>query len=140
VDNRDNTTEKKFERVSGQWASSSLLKGRYGQDYAYTTAGSGVETARARFDCSNLPSGAYAVYAWWPANKDRAANVPFEIYHAGGVAGVRVNQTMNGGQWVFLGVFNFVAGQHRVEIHNGQSEPGKFVCADAVRFVRTAAR
>ena len=41
-----------------------------------------------------------------------------------------------GSQWVLLGTYSFAGGGHIVEIHNGQSTPGSYVIADAVKFVR----
>jgi alpha-tubulin suppressor-like RCC1 family protein len=134
VDNRDASNDKRFTRVRGLWSVSNRINGHFREDYAYAPSEEGVETVRARFLCTNLPEGEYEVYAWWPADGDRAMNVPYEIHHAGGVTTVRVDQTRNGGKWNLLGVFNFSAGGHIVEVHNGGSQPGAYVSADAVRF------
>ena len=48
---------------------------------------------------------------------------------------VRVNQGQQGGRWNLLGTFDFEAGSHVVDVHNGGSAPGAVVSADAVRFV-----
>ncbi len=136
VDNRDSTWQKSCKRLSGSWSLSTGVGAYYGRDYAYTNAKLDDETARARFICRGLSAGRYGVYAWWSATSNRATRVAYEIHHAKGVTTVRLDQTKNGGQWNLLGTYDFDASSHVVEIHNGQSTPGKFVCADAVRFVR----
>ena len=40
------------------------------------------------------------------------------------------------GQSVSLAIWEFAAGPHRVQIHNGESAPGDWVVADAASFVR----
>ena len=140
VDNRDSTLQKSFKRLSGSWSLSRGVGGYYGQDYAYTPAKLADETARARFSCTALSAGRYDVYTCWSATSNRATRVAYEIHHANGVTTVRVDQTKNGGQWNLLGTYDFAGGSHIVEIHNGQSTPGKFVCADAVKFARAGAK
>ena len=135
VDNRDNSSAKRFRRLSGEWRTSALAEGYYGKDYCYARARDRAENSRARFLCTTLPAGRYDVYACWSSRSDRARNVAYEIHHADGVATVHVDQTVNGGRWNRIGAFRFNGGSHVVEIHNGLSKPGSFVCADAVRFM-----
>jgi len=137
VDNLDNTLEKKFERLSGTWATSHTLPGYYASDYTWERTAGG-ETKRARWSCTTLPAGNYNVYAWWTASSSRATNVPYVMKNGATELGeVRVNQKVNGGQWNLLGTYTFDAGGHVVEIHNGDTaSTGDYVCGDAVRFVR----
>ena len=137
VDNRDNSSEKRFKRLSGDWPVSDLAGGYYGRDYVYSRSRSGEENSRAQFRCTTLVAGRYDVCAWWSSRSDRATNVAYEVHHADGVTTVRADQTQNGGRWNLLGSYDFATGTHAVEIHNGLSTPGSFVCADAVRFTRT---
>ena len=139
VDNRDSTTEKRFRVLSGNWATSTLVSNAYAGSYANTPARSGSETARARFQCTMLAAGRYDVYVWWPVRPDGATHVAYEIHHAAGGTTARVNQSERGGQWNLLGTFDFEAGSHVVDVQNGDSKPGAFECADAVRFVTAGA-
>ena len=135
VDNRDASAEKSFRVIRGRWLTSDSLDTRFRNDYAYAPVTSGSETARAVFQCTTLPAGRYDVYAWWPSAPDRAGKAAYEVVHAAGRSTVRVNQTQRGGRWNLLGTYQFQAGKHQIEVHNGASGPGRFLGADAVRFV-----
>jgi hypothetical protein len=138
VDDSDHSETKQFQRLSGTWVSNALVSA-YDGSCTRTAATSGAETARVRFSCTGLDAGKYDVYAWWPAKPNGATHVAYEVHHAAGGTVVRVNQSERGGQWNLLGTFDFEAGSHVVDVHNGGSMPGAFVCADAVRFVRAGA-
>ena len=142
MDDKDTSSKKYFRAVSGNW---SVVKsgdqrwkpGDSAATWRRQNARSGAENARAEWVCASLPAGTYDVYAWWPnIGSSLGRNVAYDIRRIGGTTTVRVNQSVNGGQWNLLGRFNFKAGQHRVQIHNGQSAPGTYVAADAVRFIQ----
>jgi hypothetical protein len=138
VDNLDQSATKWFQVISGSWVthtSAEGANGAYGGSFATTASSAGAETARARFLCSSLTTGQYAVYAWWPAAADNATQVAYDIHQATGVTTVRVDQTVGGGQWNLLGTFTFVGGSCVVDVQNSSSQPGATVCANAVKFV-----
>jgi RHS repeat-associated protein len=88
-----------------------------------------------RFDWSpTFPSaGEYAVYAKWQAAEDRAIDATYEVTHSGGVDEVTVDQRHNGGEWRYLGTWNFDPSQSpKVSL---LASLNGTVNADAVRFV-----
>jgi serine protease len=136
IDNTDTGASKSFEVVSGTWKSSTYESGYYGSNYAYASATTGAETARARWSCSTLAAGTYEVYVRWSGSSSRASNAPYVIKNGDTeLATVRVDQRPNGSEWFLLGTYAFDAGAHKVEIHNGATT-GQYITADAVRFLR----
>lgn len=84
-----------------------------------------------------LQEGRYAVYVSYKTLANSAADAHYTVYHKGGKTEFVVNQTMNGGTWLYLGHFNFDKGRsndNRVVLTNLSSEEGKVVTADAVKF------
>jgi len=79
----------------------------YNRNSKYHASGTGSNTAI--FTPVLSQSGNYNVYAWWTAYSNRATNAPYTINHHGGSDTVRVNQRVNGGQFVYLGTYNFDA-------------------------------
>ncbi|OPX95323.1 MAG: Xanthan lyase precursor [Syntrophorhabdus sp. PtaB.Bin027] len=77
-------------------------------------------------------SGLQEVYLWWTTYSNRNTNVPIQIYDGAASSTVYVNQRLNGGQWNYLGTYNF-SGVARVQIISTEST--LTTCADAVRFV-----
>jgi hypothetical protein len=144
VDNKDDLSDCYFEVVFGTWKTNDGGSHRWdpadpASDYRYCTAQSGSETARAEWACTTLPAGTYEVFAWWPVfTYSMGQNVAYEVHHVGGPTTVRKDQNADGGQWNSLGVYTFNASSHIVQIHNGAAVPGKYVVADAVKFVQTA--
>jgi len=119
--------------VTGDWQRSAAVPPFVGDGYLHDgNAGKGKKSVKYTPD---LPeSGMYEVYLLWPANPNRATNVPVEIVHAGGTAKVTVNQRDKGG-WVKVFIGTFVAGrQSAVTIRNDGTDG--YVIADAVRWVK----
>jgi RHS repeat-associated protein len=79
-------------------------------------------------------TGAYKVYAKWPALPGTGAtDAPFTVTHAGGTTVVTANQRVNGGKWNLLGSFAFNTGTtYKVELSDQAS--GK-VAADAIYYI-----
>ena len=80
--------------------------------------------------------GYYAVYASYQTHPSSVPDAEYLIMHAGGTTHMSVNQQMGGGTWVYLGTYEFEAGQHAhqmVALTNRSSHNG-VVSADAVRF------
>ena len=140
IDNKDPG----FSVMSGTWKTNSGGTDRWpiddqaSADYRYVRTTSESETARAQWACTTLPAGTYEVFGWWPDfSYSMGENISYEVHHSGGVTPVPVDQNVNGGQWVSLGTYTFAEGSHVVQLHNGQSTPGDYVVADAVKFVQT---
>jgi hypothetical protein len=77
-------------------------------------------------------SGRYDVAMWWTRNNSRCTSVPVEIYDDGYLLDtVYVNQQENGGQWNYLGTYDF-SGQARLVVV--ADENGCSTCADAVQY------
>lgn len=88
-----------------------------------------VPTARFR---ATLAPGEYGVLEWHSVWSARTRSARHVIEHAGGTAVRIVDQSVRGGQWNFLGTFNF-AGTAQVTIH--ADDISRSTNADAIRFV-----
>lgn len=84
-----------------------------------------------------LPAaGRYAVYVSYTSRPNSVNDASYTVYHSGGRTQFRVNQQMGGGTWVYLGTFDFPAGESResrVVLTNHSNGRG-VVTADGVRF------
>jgi len=116
------------------WSSSTSYPNYVGVDYLYS-----ANTAGSRFTwrATNLATGTYDVFAWWPATTSgRPTDVSYEIATATGVTTVTgVNQNLNGGTWRRLAT---VANPTAVTVISGATGSEGTV-ADAVRFVASTA-
>lgn len=134
----DNTTSSGAVSVGvsriGTWTTSTSQTGQFeGLNY-WHDGNAGKGTKSVRFTPNLATYGSYEVFAKWNS-PGRATNVPIDINHAFGINTVTVDQNVNGGQWVSLGVYNFLAGTTgNVLIRT--TGTSAFVIADAVRFVR----
>ena len=79
--------------------------------------------------------GDYAVYVAYRTYENSIPDACYTVVHAGGSTVYKVNQTMGGGTWVYLGTHHFRAGekQQGVLLSNVSGHNG-VVSADAVRF------
>lgn len=80
--------------------------------------------------------GEYAVYVSYPTLPTSVQDAHYTVRHRGQSTSFRVNQQMGGGTWVYLGTFDFAAGQsadNSVVLTNQSGYRGH-VTADAVRF------
>ncbi len=81
-------------------------------------------------------SGDYAVYVSYKTVENSVDDALYRVTHGGITSEFRVNQTMGGGTWVYLGTFHFDEGmsaENCVMLSN-QSRKKGIVTADAVRF------
>lgn len=81
-------------------------------------------------------SGRYAVYVSYQTVVKSVSDAQYIVVHKGERTLFRVNQQMGGGTWVYLGTFDFDAGNstaNRVIVTNSSTEKG-VVTTDAVRF------
>ena len=85
----------------------------------------------------NLPeAGRYAVYVSYQTLENSVDDAHYTVWHCGEKTELRVNQTMGGSTWVYLGTFDFDQGCsqfNRVVLTNQSTHHG-VVTADAVRF------
>ncbi|HNT37066.1 MAG TPA: hypothetical protein PKH07_18900, partial [bacterium] len=82
----------------------------------------------------------YDVYVRYRAGSNRVTDARYTVTFAGGATqSIAVDQTVNGGVWVFIGTFRFDTGVNGSVVLSNQSSQvgGRVVIADAVRFVLT---
>lgn len=81
-------------------------------------------------------AGQYAVYVSYQTMPTSVTDATYTVRHCGQATRFRVNQQMGGGTWVYLGTFDFAAGESAancVTLSNHSSQRGH-ITADAVRF------
>ncbi len=119
----------------GSWTTASSSTDRFGADYKFKSKGTG--TAFLQFT-PNIPvNGNYQVFEWHAQGSNRPTNAPVVVTSVGGTQTVSVNQQINGGKWVYVGTFNFLAGTSgNVKVTDGFTGPTNgVVMADAIRFI-----
>lgn len=118
---------------TGTWTNSTNVSGFYGTNYRWAST-SLTETAVSRWTIDTTREDRYPVYVRYTAGSDRATDAKFRIFHAGGTSTVTVDQSQQGGRWLFLGEFEFNAASDAIiELSNQSATTGKVVVADAVR-------
>jgi hypothetical protein len=118
---------------TGTWTSLASPSGFVGTNYlsdGNTGKGSKSVTYKAA-----LPSGTYLVYARWVSGSNRASSVPIDVHSTTGTNTVKVNQQINGGQWVLLGTYSFSATTGATIVVRNANTSG-LVIADAVQLVK----
>ncbi len=101
-----------------------------------TNAARGNNAGQATYQPTIRKSGRYAVYVSYATLPGSSDAVVYSVVHQGIRTNIVVNQQMGGGTWVYLGTFNFDAGnsdQNRVVVSANTSSKG-IVTTDAVRF------
>ena len=88
---------------------------------------------------ANIPEdGEYAVYVSYKTLPNSTEDASYTVNYSGGSKEFKVNQTMGGGTWVYLGTFPLEAGYDDSEpvvlLSNLSSKSGKIVSADAVKI------
>lgn len=81
--------------------------------------------------------GRYAVYVSYKTLPNSTDEALYSVYHKGGITQFKVNQTMGGGTWIFLGYFEFDAGlseSAKVVLSNQSRTLNKIVTADAIKI------
>jgi len=116
------------------WSTGTTASGRYGADYYYcnVTVSNGKTATYTPF--ITVTASDWQVYTWYPSGTNRTTAAQFIIHSATGDDIKYINQTGNGGYWLYLGTYTMNAGtDNYVRITNYGSD-GKVVIADAVRF------
>lgn len=77
-----------------------------------------------------------AVYVSYQSFPNSVEDALYTVHHAGGTSSFKVNQTMGGGTWIYLGSFSFEVGKSEqgVSLSNLSGEKGRVVSADAVKI------
>ena len=119
--------------ISGAWTSSTASSGYYGSDYLHD-GDTGQGSKSVRFTPTLPKAGIYEVDLHWTQNANRATNVPVDVNYNGGSTTVTVNQQQNGGVWVPLGAYSFLAGTTGSVLIRTTGANG-YVIADAVRLI-----
>lgn len=135
--------------IIGTWGTNNTPILFYGDDFRWAacsgsdTSG-GTITAEWIFDSNDTGitvdiTGEYAVYVRWVAHSNRTDSARYRIYDgATYVGGCTYNQQSRGGEWVYCNTVNLTLGNAAVVKLGNNCETGKYVIADAVRFVRVS--
>lgn len=103
-----------------------------------TTIGSGKPSVAAWY--ADIPEdGEYAVYVSYKSLPNSTEDAHYTVNYSGGSREFRVNQTMGGGTWIYLGTFPLEAGYSDTEpvvtlTNQSKNGSGKIVTADAVKI------
>jgi hypothetical protein len=80
---------------------------------------------------AGFSAGTYYLYARWTEDTSRATNARYTVYHAGGEDVVFKSQQTQGGEWVLLGTYDFIAGTANPVVLDTEYADG-YVIADAM--------
>ena len=89
--------------------------------------------------CADIPEdGEYAVYVSYKTVPNSTEDALYTVNYSGGSKTFKVNQTMGGGTWIYLGTFPLEEGYSDEEpvvlLSNKSSKAGKILTADAVKI------
>ena len=115
--------------VEEGWSLAFVIPGYYGVNYHTAAFGTGDTEVNWYFISPNLP---YQVFAWWPESVNNTTNAHYIVADASGSTTVEKDQTVNGGQWNFLGEYLGDGMQQKVTLTNDASNGN--VIADAIRI------
>jgi ribulose 1,5-bisphosphate synthetase/thiazole synthase len=117
----------------GGWSTATGINGYFAADFAIGDRSHPWSWPTCRFTPTLPKAGRYTVYLRWTAAYNRASAVPVDVVHSTGTATRTVNMRQQGGQWVSLGTYSFLAGKKGSVLIRGGHTNG-YVIADAVRF------
>lgn len=81
--------------------------------------------------------GMYGVYVSYRTEKNSTEDALYSVYHSGGRTDFKINQTMGGSTWIYLGEFMFDKGINpnaKVTLSNQSEKSGRVITADAVKI------
>ena len=84
----------------GSWSTSTSSSDKFGADYRYATSATNASTASATYYPDVPARAGYDVFLWHPQGSNRTTNALINIIYGGGNLATRINQQINGGQWV----------------------------------------
>jgi hypothetical protein len=118
--------------LTGAWVESASSTPFIGSGYRHdNNADKG--SLSAAFVATFPQAGRYQVVFHYPANPNRATNVPVTVVHSGGQNNLTLNQQSVADTGFSLGTFDFGA-TGRVNVSNAGTDG--YVIVDAVRFIR----
>jgi hypothetical protein len=123
--------------LTGHWESSGAAADYVGPGYRHEGKGTSGP-ASARFEAKLPKAGRYEVRIAWPANTNRASNVPITIEHADGKDSLQLNQKLPPaakGSFAALGTFSFSPGTPAAVVIGNQGANG-YVVIDAVQWIQ----
>ena len=119
--------------IAGSWTLATTATDKYGSDYRYK--GSGTGSAYLQYTPDITVAGNYDLYEWHSVGSNRTTDAPIVINYNGGSVTKRIDQTVNGGKWVYVGRYNFAKGTTgNIRIADNFTT-GSVVIADAVKLV-----
>ncbi|MEO7932506.1 MAG: sialate O-acetylesterase [Chthoniobacterales bacterium] len=119
--------------IVGTWSSSTGTPGYLGSNYVHD-GNTGKGTKSFSFKPVLSAIGNYRVYARWPAEINRATNVPVDIVtSSGAVKTVTVNQQTNSNTWNLLGTYTLAPANAEVKFRTAGTNG--YVIADGVRVI-----
>lgn len=122
---------------SGAWAGSVSMTGQfYGTNYLHSNKAAST-SLWVRYRPELTEAGYYRLQAIWNGPNERATNALVEVVHADGVSTAAVDMTQNVGLWRTVALHRFEAGSAGSARLLTAGCAGKFVIADAFRWVRT---
>ncbi|MFD0961046.1 golvesin C-terminal-like domain-containing protein [Paenibacillus chungangensis] len=131
----DNTDSGFSYTPSASWTDSTSGPGYYGTNYKVDATGTSDTGLAAKWTPALADAGFYKIYMWWTEGSDRPDAAPIEIKYENGYKiddSITVDQTINGGQWVYLGTYYMGTGGYDYVKIKGDDEG--YVAADAVMF------
>ncbi len=79
-------------------------------------------------------NGEYSLYLSYIAGEGNVTDAIYSVKHSGGITEYKVNQTIGGNTWLYVGKFQFSKDENNyVELTNKSSDEGKIITADAIR-------
>ena len=106
--------------------------------YRQTTTVTGGKQSFAAWYADIPEDGEYAIYVSYKTLPNSTEDALYTIHYSGGTKQFKVNQTMGGGTWIYLGTFPLEAGYSEEEpvvvLSNISNKEGKIVTADAVKI------
>ena len=122
---------------SGTWVGSVTMTGQfYGTNYLHSNKAAS-SSLWMRYRPSLPEAGYYRLQEIWNGPRDRATSALVEIVHADGVSTSAVDMTQTVGQWRTVALHRFEAGTAGSARLLTAGSAGKYVIADAFRWVRT---
>ncbi len=119
----------------GEWALGTTASGRYGADYRWSAQNASGGKTVTYTPTIPVTSSDWEVHTWYPAGSNRPTAAEYIIHSASGNDYVYVNQRINGGAWLKLGAYSFVAGTSNYARVTNYGAEAKNVMADAFKFL-----
>ena len=127
----DDADSSRFTTV-GAWAFSTSSPGYY--NTGYRTAPTGTGSSVATWAIEIPTTGQYEIFCYYTSYSNRATNAPFAIINNGStIFNRKVNQQINGNEFLSLGKFTLEQGSLQVSLSN---DGDGYVIADAVKVNR----